>query len=188
MDNKNQILLILRAQSGDKSAYNQLLMSIQNELYGYIYNMVYNKSYVEDILQEVFVIIYRKLFLLREPECFWTWIYKITTREIFRVIKKKQSLKEKPTEYEELEILIPFSETFILSELVIEKLNLLINDLTPASKAVLTLHYNNGISINEIADILDIASGTVKSRLAYGLNAMRKKVNADKILKEELGF
>lgn len=188
MDSRNQILLILRAQSGDKDAYNQLLLSIQNELYGYIYNMINDKSNVDDILQEVFVIIYRKLFLLREPECFRTWVYKITTREIFRVIRKKQSLKEKLTQQEDFDNLVPYAETFNLSELVIEKLNLMINDLTPASRAVLTLHYNNGIPINEIADILDIAAGTVKSRLAYGLNALRKKVNTDKILKEELGF
>lgn len=188
MNDKNKILLILRAQSGDKKAYNELLISIQKELYGYIWNVLSDKSMAEDILQEVFIIVYRKLPLLKEPEFFRAWLCKITTREIFRIIKKKKMIIEDRIDAEELENLTQPAESFKLSEIVIEKLYSLINDLTPFSKAVLTLHYNNGIAIGEIADILGIPVGTVKSRLSYGLSIIKRKAQSDVLLKEELGI
>src|SRR5262249_29634335 len=51
--------------------------------------------------------------------------------------------------------------------------------LSPASRAVLILHYLQGMTLNEVADVLEVLPGTVKSRLAYGLAALREKIGPD---------
>ena len=67
---KQEIRRVLRAQAGDRVAFDELLQAVQLPLYRYIFSLTGDASLVEDILQEVFVLIYRKLGWLREPELF----------------------------------------------------------------------------------------------------------------------
>jgi RNA polymerase sigma-70 factor (ECF subfamily) len=59
---------------------------------------------------------------------------------------------------------------------LIEKIPQMLAEISPASRAVLVLHYLEEISLTETAEILDINLGTAKSRLAYGLQSLRKKI------------
>ena len=149
--------------------------------------MLSDKAHAKDILQEVFVIIYRKLPLLKQPEFFHSWVYRIATREIFSFIRKNKSIKELTTENEQLENHFVFEPESKIGEVILEKLSSLVNSLSPASRSVITLHYNGGMSINEVADILDISVGTAKSRLSYGLQILREKAKQDKVLLEASG-
>ena len=79
----SSITLVLLAQSGDRGALNQLLGDLQDGLYGYLIRLVGDKHLAEDILQEVFVLIWRKLRWLRDPKVFQPWAYRIASREAF---------------------------------------------------------------------------------------------------------
>jgi RNA polymerase sigma-70 factor (ECF subfamily) len=59
---------------------------------------------------------------------------------------------------------------------LIDKIPDLLSAVSPASRAVLILHYLEELTLSEIAEILDISVGTVKSRLAYGLSLLRRRV------------
>ena len=83
--------LILLAQAGDRRALEQLLKGIQEALYGYIAGLVRDQHLAEDILQEVFVLLWRKLRWLRDPELFRPWVYRIASREAFRRLKKERA-------------------------------------------------------------------------------------------------
>ena len=84
MESSNQeIRWVLRAQTGDHEALDALLRSVQEPLYRYIVSLVSSRTLAEDILQEVFLLLYRKLRWLREPELFRPWAYRIATREAF---------------------------------------------------------------------------------------------------------
>ncbi len=185
MTDKEQILLVLRAQTGDKSAFNSLLESIQHSLYWYIYNTLSNKSHVNDILQEVFILIYRKLPGLNYPEYFKTWTFRIASREIFRFLRKKKNTFEELKDNEELEYYFPLENITPDNEKAVEKIFELVHFLPPASRAVICLHYKNQMPLNEIADVLEISVGTVKSRLSYGLKLLRKKVCDNEFFIEE---
>jgi RNA polymerase sigma factor (sigma-70 family) len=58
----------------------------------------------------------------------------------------------------------------------------LLAPLSPASRAVLILHYLHGMTLNEVAAVLEVSPGTIKSRLAYGLAALREKIRPDGLL------
>jgi RNA polymerase sigma factor (sigma-70 family) len=87
-DPPSSITLVLLAQSGDRGALNQLLGDLQDGLYGYLVRLVGDKHLAEDILQDVFVLIWRKLRWLRDPEVFRPWAYRIASREAFRRLRK----------------------------------------------------------------------------------------------------
>src|SRR5262249_19816618 len=70
----------------------------------------------------------------------------------------------------------PEGPTEAFPEEWIERLPALIASVSPASRAVLILHYREGLSLDEVAAVLDLSPGTVKSRLAYGLRSLRRAV------------
>lgn len=167
---------VLRAQSGDREALEELLKAVQEPLYRYVFRLVGERSLAEDILQDVFIIIYRKLGWLQEPSLFRSWAYRIASREAFKRLKRERRWGEQVRDDDILEAIpTPAPEENFAPELL-EHLPQLIARVSPASRAVLILHYLNELPLSEVAEVLGIAPGTVKSRLAYGLQSLRRAV------------
>jgi RNA polymerase sigma-70 factor, ECF subfamily len=166
---------VLRAQSGDQEALNELLKAVQEPLYRYIASLVREPDLAEDILQEVFIRIYRKLRWLREPMMFRAWAYRIASREAFRHLHRERRWTEQVRDEETLKTVpSPPSREEFAPELV-EHLPQLIANVSPASRAVIVLYYLQEMSLDEVAAVLGIPVGTVKSRLAYGLESLRRQ-------------
>ena len=176
MKREQETLLVLRAQAGDRAALEEILRLVQEPLYRYIYRLVGERTLAEDILQEVFIRIYRKLGWLHEPKFFRPWAYRIASREAFKHLRRERRWKEQIRDEEVLET-IPAQEAGApLTSELIERLPQLVARVSPASRAVLILHYLDEMPLAEIADVLGIAVGTVKSRLAYGLESLRRAI------------
>ena len=165
---------VLQAQSGNNEALNELYKSVQDPLFRYIVSLVTDQHLAEDILQEVFIRIYRKLRWLREPEAFRAWAYQIASREAFRHLKRERRWTDQIRDEATLSA-VPLSEQEFPVELV-KSLPELIGNLSPASRAVVVLFYLHEMSLVETAAVLDIPLGTVKSRLAYGLESLRRSL------------
>lgn len=159
--------LVLRAQAGDREAFDALLQLVQSDLFRYVSNLVREDGLAEDVLQEVFLRIYRKLGWLREPSFFRPWAYRIATNEAFRQLKRHRRWSEEVCDEETLAAIPALPENQL-------EISPLLAMLSPASRAVIVLHYLHELSLEEVADVLDLPIGTVKSRLAYGLRQMRK--------------
>jgi RNA polymerase sigma-70 factor (ECF subfamily) len=169
---KEEIWLILRAQAGDREAFDRLFRLLQEPLYRYIFSLVGSRAPAEDVLQEVFILIYRKIRWLREPELLRPWAYRIATREAFKHLKRERRWTDK-TEDESVLLDLPAPSR---DELAPEMIAQLVERLSPASRAVIALHYLHEMPLAEIAEVMGVAVGTVKSRLAYGLDLMRKQL------------
>jgi RNA polymerase sigma-70 factor (ECF subfamily) len=169
---QREIWWILHAQAGDREALDKLLRLTQEPLYRYIYSLVGNRPLAEDILQEVFILIYRKLRWLREPGLFRAWAYRIAAREAFRQLKRERRWSGSSVEESVLADL-PAPARDDLSPQMIEQM---VAGVSPASRAVIVLHYQHEMPLAEIADLMGVAVGTVKSRLAYGLDTLRKQL------------
>lgn len=177
---KQEIFLVLRSQSGDKEAFDELLRSIQSPLYRYIFRLTGEQALAEDILQEVFIIIYRKIGWLDDPKLFRAWAYRIASRETFRHLKKERKWREQVRDEEILERVPATGDEPEYKPEVMEKFPALLAEVSPASRAVLILHYLEELPLSETAEILGIAAGTAKSRLAYGLETMRRLIKKEK--------
>jgi RNA polymerase sigma-70 factor (ECF subfamily) len=167
---------VLQAQSGSRAALDELFKSVQEPLFRYIVSVVTDRHLAEDILQEVFIRIYRKLRWLREPQAFRAWCYQIATREAFRYLKRERLWTDQVRDEGVLNVM-PVAEPPYSPELV-QRLPELVGDLSPASRAVIVLFYLHEMSLVETAAVLDIPVGTVKSRLAYGLESLRRRLEA----------
>lgn len=164
----------LRAQCNDREALELLLRSVQPSLHRYLKRLV-GASSADDVLQEVLIIISRKLKWLDTPEFFRSWAYRVASRAAFHHLKKEKRWWEQ------------FRDESVLEEVAgpslspaVELLPELLNSdaLSSANRAVLALHFQEELSLPEVAAILGIPLGTVKSRLAYGLATLRKKLDS----------
>lgn len=171
-----EIFLVLRSQTGDKKAFDELLKSVQQKLFRYIYRLTGEHALAEDILQEVFIIVYRKLRWLENPKLFRAWAYRIASRETFRRLKIERRWTEQIRDEEILQRISSDEKEEIYEPELIAKIPGLLAEISPAARAVIVLHYLEEMTLSETAEILDIAPGTAKSRLAYGLESLRKNL------------
>ncbi len=173
--NQDQTLLVLLAQTGDRAALEQLLHDSYAPLRRYITRLA-GATLADDILQETSLRIFRKLPFLREPAVFRPWTFRIASRIAFSHLKhtrRWQPLDDAPPE----PLTIP---TPNLGEPPDDAFLALLDRVSPASRAILLLHYQHGLSLEESAAILEIPIGTAKSRLHYGVAALRKQLTSER--------
>ena len=170
----DQTLLVLLAQTGDRTALEQLLHETYAPLRRYITRLA-GAALADDILQETSLQIFRKLAFLREPAVFRPWTFRIASRIAFSHLKRArrwQPRDDAPPEH--LTTLNPG-----LGEPPDEAFLTLLDQVSPASRAVLLLHYQHDLSLEESAAILEIPIGTAKSRLHYGVATLRKHLTSE---------
>lgn len=160
---------MLLAQVGDREALELLLRGVRPALHRYLTRLA-GPGIAEDLTQEVLLTIYRKIGALREPELFRAWMYRIASRVAIRQLEK-----EKRWPKEDAAVLddMPAEEAASRAE-ALESLAMM-DGVSAASRAVIVLHFQEELPLAEVAAILGIPLGTAKSRLAYGLAALRKR-------------
>ena len=159
-------LVVARAIAGDREVLDDILRALQDPLYRYISRLLAGRETAEDVLQEVLFLVCKKIGWLRDPELLRPWAFRIASRECFRQLRTKKRRGEETLDLGTLETSVPPQWEPRLLEWV--------DDLPPASRAVIVLHYLEEMSIEEVAAVLEISGGTVKSRLAYGLARLRR--------------
>ena len=174
---KQEIRWVLRAQSGDREALDDLLRSVQAPLYRCLNGILGDPALAEDLLQEVFMIIYRKVRWLREPELFRPWAYRIATRAAFRTLRREKRWTEQVRDEGVLDRMPAAPPRERVEPELLERLPALVAGVSPKSRAVLVLHYLEDMPLKEVSQVLGISLGTVKSRLAYGLQALRRRLS-----------
>ena len=174
MDDK---ILIKAHLKGDKTAFEVLVKKHQAAVGRLCYSIMKTDQGVSDIVQEVFLSVFRGLSKFRGDAAFKTWLYKITVHETMRYLKKRKrwnSLIDKGysiTDATEVTFVV-FNNSTSPEHLVLDgQKKSLIQDamrkLSENHRIVLHLHYQEDLSVQEIAEILDIPVGSVKSRLHY---------------------
>jgi RNA polymerase sigma-70 factor (ECF subfamily) len=171
--------LVARALEDDLSAFEQLVTRYQNKIMGYAARMLSDHSEAEDVAQETFIKAYRSLDSFRGESLFSTWIYRIATNLcIDRLRKKKRrpqqaySLDE-PLDHEEEKGTreVPDFSTEPMQNLEREELRRRVREMMAEmpekQRAVLVMCDMQGMAYEDIARVLNVPIGTVKSRLFH---------------------
>jgi RNA polymerase sigma-70 factor (ECF subfamily) len=167
-------IIVLRAKAGDRAAFEVLLAGIQGPLFRYLRHLLTDVDLAQDVLQETLMQVYRKITWLREPTLLLPWAYRIASREAFRRLRVRRRLAETTLDDAAAEGVEPSHA----DDAILDALPRFLESISPASRSVLTLHYIEELSLSEIAAILGLSQGTVKSRLAYGLVQLRRALEA----------
>jgi RNA polymerase sigma-70 factor (ECF subfamily) len=172
--------LILNCQRGDRVSFRQLYRHYQKPVRSTLYQLC-GKELLDDLVQEVFLRVWKGLPKLRQVSYFSTWLYRITWNVALdgrKQFAKRQPEKQSrlPDEESQLERLpAHLNQTPDLMQLHYQDLvQRGLNQLSLDHRAVVVLHDLEDVPQKEIAKILEIPPGTVKSRLHYGRTALRK--------------
>ena len=159
--------LVINSQLGDESAVNQLLTAWQPRLLAYASRRLGDRELAREVVQECLLGVTRGLARLRDPAAFPGWCYKMLERRCIDAIrtriKDQQKLSELAQETEP-EADYPVGATQLEQNISIQQA---LTQLDSSLAVVLKLYYQESFTIEEIAGVLEIPAGTVKSRLYY---------------------
>lgn len=173
--------IILRCQNGDSDSFEKLYKQIYRKAYGTAFNILGIKTASEDIVQEAFIICYRSLHRLKNPEAFNTWFYRIVVRLSWRLAKDPL----RHTWGEDFESQVSDNTDQICSRLdICER----IRTLKITLRTVLILYYFNEMSVKEISQVLGCLEGTVKSRLFKARKILQSELFPDYTVNPENKF
>jgi RNA polymerase sigma-70 factor (ECF subfamily) len=185
---ENETNLIERVCSGDIYAFQEIVERYKKKIYYIAYDIVGDHHEAEDISQEVFIKMYRALDRFRKDAKMSSWLYQIAVNTSIDSLRKK---KAKPrinvenidlvgVQEQALESPSPEAdpERRAVATLMQEHINLALDKITPQERAVFVMRHYNEFKIREIADVLEVSSGTVKSLLFRALKKMRKELSS----------
>jgi RNA polymerase sigma-70 factor (ECF subfamily) len=155
------------AAAGDAAAFEKLYEQHSRRVYSLCLRMVGNASQAEDLTQEVFLQLYRKIGLFRGDSAFTTWLHRMTVNQVLMHFRKRGVKLEHTSEEGDFTDVVetPLQSTrriSIIDRLALEKA---IEQLPPGYRTVFTLHDIEGYEHEEISNQLDISIGTSKSQL-----------------------
>ncbi len=173
----DETALVKRARHGDLEAYDDLVRLYQERIYSTIYHMTSNHEDANDIAQEAFIKAFQALRSFKGGSSFYTWVYRIAVNKTINFLKQRKnrstmSLNDLDFNAEHDPDLVSLvsentpRRAVNLAELQ-EKLNEALQKLSDDHRLVVTMHDVQGMSHEEIADVMDCNIGTVRSRLFY---------------------
>ena len=174
--------LVHSAQKGDTSAFGQLVEAHQSKIYSLCYRMTGNAEDAADLTQEVFLSAWRSLGSFQSQAAFSTWLYRLTSNACIDFLRKEKrrsalSLTTEGEEEEGRELEVADQRFSPERELEKKEARRAVREglaaLSPEHRQVLVLREMEGLSYTEMAHLLDLEEGTVKSRLARARLALK---------------
>lgn len=169
--------LVCRCQAGDEEAFAALFHQYKNLIYRTAYLILDNAEEAEDVLQEAFLQVYRSLSTFQPSKgAFTTWLYRITVNCCLSRRRKPHLSVIPLDDMPSASLAGPQSSQDSLE--MEEAVRLALRRLSKKLRAVVILRYYLELPYAEIAQVLDIPMGTVKSRLDLALKALRRELEA----------
>lgn len=157
--------LIKKAQKGNSSAFELLITNYKQPMYYVSKSILKNDEDCADALQESIIKAFLNIHMLKEPSYFKTWLIRIVMNECYQLLRKQKNIIP-------LESIKEPSYTHPISQqLEIEEALVLLSD---DHRQLLVLFYTVGLSIKEIAELLDFPVNTVKSKMHRAKKKMKE--------------
>ncbi len=179
------LALVRKVQAGDTRAFDLLVLKYQHKVAGLISRFVHDKHEVQDVTQETFIKAYRGLKNFRGDSAFYTWLYRIAVNTSKNHLV---SLSRRPTnnavDTEDAEYyssalglkadVDPHNE--LMSDQIAEAILKTVNSLPYELQTAITLREQDGLSYEEIAEIMKCPIGTVRSRIFRARAAIDEEI------------
>ena len=183
-------MLIQHYQDGERSALDALIQKHQARAYQYAFHLTKDPDVAADVVSDSFLKVYKALDKFKGDSAFSTWLYRIITNTFFDM-RKRQSIRHTTsleahlhTEEGEVEIQIEDPTQSPLEEAEQKDrertIGSAVRQLSSYQKAIVLLYHVEMLSYSEIAEVLDLPIGTVKSRLNRARLSLRELLHADR--------
>lgn len=179
--------IVRRVQAGDVAAFDRIVEKYRERVFGIVYHMTSNREDAADLAQEAFIKAFQSIHRFGGQASFFTWLYRIAVNTTSSHLRKARlrsffSLEqidlEAPLSREVVEALTDKTDgerdTYVRE--LQEKLNDAMQKLSTKHRTVVTLFEIEGLSHQEIADVMDCSVGTVRSRLHYAKQLLQAEL------------
>jgi RNA polymerase sigma-70 factor, ECF subfamily len=166
-------LLVVRYQAGDEIAFTELVNRYSPRLRYFLSSLVSDRNLVEDHLQNVWLDVYRGVQKLTNPSAFPAWVYRIARMRVARQSRRKEPIVESYP----LEDVPTEPEDFTAEEAA--SIHFAMGKLSREHREVLALRFLDDLSYPEIAEVIGIPVGTIRSRLHFAKKALRSILEAE---------
>ena len=175
MDPEKQLEnIVIRCKSGQRQAFEQLFELYQPRLKYYVRRLD-SSGETDDILQDIWIKVFRKIRILKKNNSFPTWLYRIARNEVFGRLRNNEKFIELP---EEKNLPQYSDENHEFSADDAKLLHNALNKIQPYHREVLTLSFIEQLSYQQIAEIVGCSIGTVRSRIFYAKQSLRKEMES----------
>ncbi len=180
--------LVERAQKGEQAAFEELVRRYQGKAYGIAVGMLHDSEAASDVVQDAFLKAYRHLGRFQGGSSFYTWFYRIVVNlSIDHIRRRKRSARieyddgiarpelgeQKGTDLAPRYMDSNPAKAYQRRRLA-QEIARCVDALSPKHRAVIVLREYEGLSYNEIAEVLGIAKGTVMSRLFHARKRLQE--------------
>ena len=178
----NDVALIQRVLTGDETAFAELVKKHQKPVHTLAWRKIGDFHIAEDITQEVFLKVYQRLHILKDPNQFSGWLYVITANLCATWLRKKR-IQTEPLEDTEPTMIQEdaYSQHVVeeraktTAESQREVVKKLLAKLKESERTVMTLHYLGEMTVAEISRFLGVSASTIKSRLRRARNRLKEE-------------
>ena len=167
--------LVEQAQRGDREAFTRLAFELSDRLFAVAHRILRDFDSAGDALQVTLLRIWRDLPSLRDPDHVEAWAYRVLVRVCHDELRKLR--RQAPALH--LLAVDGAEEDHAISIADREQLDRAFRTLTAEQRAAIVLQYYRDLTLSEIAEVLQVPVGTVRSRLHYAKRALRAAVEAD---------
>jgi len=165
-------LLLLRCQIGDKDALAELIERYERPLRYFINRLLDNTELTEDIFQDTWLTVIRRIHGLRELDAFPAWLYRIARNKVYQQLRKKRNVSR----LDENIAVEDHAEEDDFSVEDAAKVHKCLKELPPEYREVLMLRFLEQMPYQQISQVLNCKLGTVRSRLYYAKLALKKEL------------
>ena len=192
--------LIVQAREGDRHAQGKLVQVWYKRIYNFSYKFFYDHDLAMEASQKTFIALHRNIAYLQDTSRFTPWLYTIAVNCCREELRKKKSDRSvsmnefRPGEQEDSYHWEVSGDRRQNPERVLQQNELsdLLQDclmqLSEEQRAIVIMKEYEGLKFREIAAVLNISENTVKSRMYYGLEALKRIFERRKITKETVGY
>lgn len=179
-ENMELVDAVQKLKQGDEQGFDILYLNTYNYVYSRARYILGDKDEALDLVQEVYLALFRNINSLKEDGKIYSWMGAVTFRQAMKILRKnnRQVLlsEEKEGMFEELEDNGITPEEGIMDTQDAKVIRDCIDNLSAEQKAVVLAYYYDGLKIEEIAEITETSEGTVKSRLYLARKYLRKSI------------
>ena len=178
--------LIKQLKNGHPQAFRILVDQWQNRMFNYALRFTNDHQIADDIVQKAFIKVYENIGSLQDHSKFKSWFYSITNNLCISE-KRKQKVRKK---YITNAAILPIARDGKTPLNIFEKeekgkmVHLALQKLSPEQRQVILMKEFEGMKFREIAEVLEESESTIKSRLYYGLDNLKKIMTTNKQIKE----
>jgi RNA polymerase sigma-70 factor (ECF subfamily) len=170
--------LLARARAGDADAFAELVRAHQGAVFSIGYRMLKRRDAAEDLAQDVFLQLYRKLDHIESPEHLGFWLRRVAANLAIDWLRRLPYAATQPLE-DGAEAAAPHRED---DPLMSRELDRLLGELSPAARAVMLLRYQEDLDVADVGAALDMPVNTVKSHIKRSLTQLRSRMIGAKLV------